>query len=408
VTDSKVKLARNLNSVIAANVACGMANLFALGWFARVLGPGTMGDYAVVSTGVQLIAAFLSAGFDQAVIRMPSDRSLVAAAALATFGQSLSLVASSVAVYSIAAAVYPEASTTLLGPAAIVVAAVVISMFANLHAAPLAARMDYGFLALARVAALAIGLGCGLAIAFSDQSAYALAFRDAVSAVVMLALCRARLGESLPWRTNGEALKRLFDFGKSLWALNVTERLVLRLDYGIVGVLLGREAVGAYFVVRGLIEGVLGFLVQPVQTVLYAYYCRVNDGGYRNPLDSANVTGLYVLVCLGFAAVSWIAGPSVARAVVGAAYVGASSVLPALVVYSGAILWFENQKVFAIARGVHRHFVGPRLVQLAMAAALIAPAVKVWGMVGASVATALGAVVLAIMATAFSGIETKR
>lgn len=407
MTDFRVGLARNLNWVVASNVVCGIANLAAMAWFARILGPGTMGDYAVVVTAVQLVAAFLSAGFDQAIIRTPDDRNLAGAAALATLGQSLLVIASSVSVYAIGNLIYPEVSTHLLGPATLVVMAVVMSMFGSLYAAPLAGRMRYGFLAIARVVAVAIGLGCGLALALFDQSPYAPALRDLVTAVVTLVLCRARLGERLMWHTNGEALRRLFEFAKSLWGLNVSERLVLRLDYGIVGALLGREAIGAYFVVRGMVEGVLGFLVQPIQTVLYAYYCRMSDGADPRPFGSANFMGLYALACAVAAVASWFMGETIIGLLVGKAYASAGNILPALVIYSGAILWFENQKVFAMARGTHRSFVGPRLIQLAMAAVLIAPAVAALGMVGASIGTACGAVALAVMATVLSRRQKK-
>ena len=405
MTDSSKRLLRNLNWVIAANTVAGIANFLAIAWFARTLGPATMGDYAIVVTTVQLVAAFLSAGFDQAIIRMPRDRDIAAAAAAATLAQSLLLVVGSAGVYLYFLFRSPAEAADISGPAALVLTAIVVSFFANLLAAPIAAELDYRFLSVSRLVSIGLGIGAGVALASHDYGLYALACRDACAGLVMLLLCQSHARGPLSWRTSRQGIRRLFHFAKGLWALNMTERLVFRLDYGLVGFLLGKEVLGAYFVVRGLVEGMLGFLVNPVQTVLFAHYCHAEDTGIDRIATRRRVVSLYFASSAGAAAFAWVFGPKLLTWFIGGAYAEASAMLPALVVYASAILWFENQKVLAMSRLRHHRVVYARLLQIAAYLVLALPAIHYFGIVGASIATAAGGVALALTSTRLARFE---
>lgn len=403
--DSSRRLVRNLNWVVAANAIAGLSNFLAIAWFARTLGPATMGDYAIVVTTVQLLAAFLSAGFDQAIIRMPRDSVVAAAAAVATLGQSLLLVLGSAGVYFYFLIWIPVETADLSGPAALILAAIVISFFANLLAAPIAAELDYRFLALSRLVSTGLGIGAGVTLASQDYGLYALACRDVFTALVMLLFCRSRARAPLSLRASRQGIRQLFHFAKGVWALNLTERLVFRLDYGLVGLLLGKEVLGAYFVVRGLVEGMLGFLVHPVQTVLFAHYCHAEAAAAGTLATRRRVAFLYTAACAAAAALAWGLGPNLLATLVGGAYTEASTMLPALVVYAGAILWFENEKVLAMSRFRHHRVVYARLLQIASLFVLAIPAIRYFGIVGASIATATASVVLALASTRLAGIK---
>lgn len=391
--------ARNLNWVLAANAVAGVANFLAVAWFARSFGPATMGDYAVLVTGIQLVAAFLSAGFDQAVIRMHADQGVAAAAAMATAVQSVLLVVASAVVYVVFFLQVPESATGLVGPGSIVLAAIIISLFANLLAAPIAAELDYRFLAIARAVSTFLGISGALGLAAKGYIHYALVARDAISALALLAACWWRAKPNFGWRATRESILRLLHFSKGMWTLNVAERLALRMDYGAVGLLLGTEALGAYFVVRGLVEGGLGFLLHPIQTVLYGHYCsdeRNNPGVARIP---ARTVGIFVLLCLGLAGAVWFSGELIVTVLLGSAYVEVGRILPAMVIYAGAVIWFEINKVLAMAKQNHGPLVYGRLLQMAGFGLLVVPATASAGILGATWATATGALLLAVFAT---------
>ncbi|MCC6134845.1 MAG: oligosaccharide flippase family protein [Gammaproteobacteria bacterium] len=405
MTNSSKRLLRNLNWVVSANAVAGIANFLAIAWFARALGPTTMGDYAIVVTVIQLVTAFLSAGFDQAIIRMPHDLDITAAAGAATIAQSLLVVLGSAVVYLYFFIQTPAEAAVISGPAALVLAAMVVSLFSYLLAAPIAAEMDYRFLTVSRLASTGLGIGAGVVLATLDYGLYALAWRDACTGLVMLLLLRSRAVGPLPWRASSKGIRKLFHFAKGLWALNLTERLVLRLDYGVVAFLLGKEVLGTYFVVRGIVEGMLGFLVNPVQTVLFAHYCHTEHAAMARKATHRRVVFLYIAACVGAAAFAWVFGPKLLDWLVGSAYAEAGAMLPALVVYAGAILWFENEKVFAMSRLRHHRVVYARLFQIAILLILVFPAIYFYGIVGASIATATGGVALALTSTMLARTE---
>lgn len=399
MTESTGRLLRNINWVVAANAIAGAANFLAIAWFARTLGPVTMGEYAAVVTAVQLVVAFLSAGFDQAVIRMPGDREVAGAAAMATVLQSVALVLGSAVVYLVFYFQSPAGARELSGPAAVILAAIIVSVFSYLIAAPIAAELDYRFLALSRLVAAASGIGSGMAMAMQGHGLYSLALRDMFTAAVMLALCAWRAGGGLSWKTSRDGFRRLLVFARGLWALNLTERLMYRLDHGLVGLLLGKEVLGAYFVVRGLVEGILGFLVTPIQTVLYTHYCRLEHGGRAKRMSDRRMMVGFALALTALGVLAWAIGHEVLTWLLGLAYADMAVILPSLAIYAGAILWFENEKVRAMACLRHHRVVIARIVQIVLYLLLVFPAIHFFGVGGAGAATAAAGVVLALVAT---------
>jgi O-antigen/teichoic acid export membrane protein len=388
-------LLRSLNWVVAANAIAGVINFFSLAWFARRVGAASMGDYALVVTVVQLIASVLSAGFDQAVIRMPKDRDIAAAAGIATVIQSVLLVAISGFVYLYFFLHSSTESARLFGAAWLIVAAIIITFFANLLAAPIAAEMDYRFLSAARLISTLLGLALGVSLAISAFGVYSLACRDAFGAVVMLLLCRFRRRSGLPWLTNRAGVRRLMQFTKGLWTLNVMERLVFRIDYGIVGLIFGKDVLGIYFVIRGLVEGILGFLVTPIQTVLFSHYCGLDETFQQEPGQQRRVGCTYVATGAAVAALAWIFAHAAIGKLLGPRYADGSVLVPGLVIYAAGILWFEYVKVRAMSQYRHNKLVYARMLQMGAFVVLIFPCAYLFGIGGAGLATGAGGAVLA-------------
>lgn len=383
---------------MAANLVAGVTNFLAIAWFARELGTTVMGDYAVVITALQLVSAFLSAGFDQAVIREPESRELWAAANVATFAQSFLLLAASGLVYILYYLQSPTVALKLLYPAALVLGSMVVSLFFYLLAAPIAASLGYRYLSLARLASTLTGVGAGLCFAGLDTGIYSLAVRDLIAASTMLLLVRIKSPACLTWKANRAGLARLTFFAWGMWGLNVLERIALRLDYALVGMLLGKETLGMYFVVRGLVEGLLGFLVSPIQTVLYAYYCRLQDNSRLKWRVSEGTSIAYWGGCILLATFSYYVAPYGIIMLLGETYLLAHAIVPGLVLYAGGILWYENVKVLAMSQHWHHRVLVARFVQLIVMLIVIYPLTKELGIFGAGMASAAGAIALAISA----------
>lgn len=389
----------NLNQVVAANAIAGLANVGSTVWFARILGPGIMGDYAIIVVALQVVTALLVPGFNQAVIREPSRKELAAAGTLATAVQScLVLVAGGIA-YGWALWYESPAGRDLSLPCALLGASLILSFWSNLLAAPLEAQMVYRALVRTRLLALTAGIAAGIAAAAQGLEIYALVLRDLVTAVITLVLLRRDSPFRLTWQGWKGGMQDLLHFARGLWGLNALEKLALRLDYAFVGILFDKNVLGIYFAVRGLIEGALGFLVSPIQTVLYAFYCRMRTHPAQLTPSLHQGAGLMLAAVLVLGAGAFFTGPWWVETLLTERYAPGHTLLGGLVLYAGAMVWFENMKVLAMSRNIHRLLVVPRLAQVGVAVSITLPLVRFGGLAGAGFAAGLSALVLAAFAT---------
>ena len=393
------QLFANFNRVITANAVAGLANVCATIWFARVLGPGTLGDYAVLMVTFQLVTALLVPGFNQALIREPSRNELVAAATAATCVQScvIGAVAALFALFSFWLGT--DQIRELVCPGLLLGGALVVTFWSNLLASPLEASLAYGSLSVIRIVSIGGGIGVGLVGASRGWGIYALVVRDVVTAVVALALVVRKSPLVLAWRRWKQGIHDLLWFSAGMWALNGLEKLALRIDYAIVGVVFDKEALGIYFAVRGLVEGALGFVVSPIQTVLYSFYCRMSVSTVRLWPRLINIAGGLVGLVVAVECLCLFVGAWFVETFFGAQYRSGEALLAGLVLYAGAMLWFETVKVWAMSRDLHRTMVLPRVVQLASLLATTFPLIRAGGLGGAGLAAGLSASFLAVIAT---------
>jgi O-antigen/teichoic acid export membrane protein len=387
--------------VMLANLITGGINFVAMAWFALKLGPTAMGEYAIIVTSLQVIFAFLSAGFDQAVIREPDCEETSSAACLATVSQSSMLLVACGIAYIIFYAHSPVAAGNLIYPCAVMLGSMIISLFSNLFAAPIAARLDYRYLSYTRLFATLAGVGTGILLVMKGTGLYALVFREFITVFGALIIYKLKSPlQLISGKITRSGLHKLMHFASGTWALNTLERVVFRMDYVLVGAIFGKELLGMYFVLRGLVEGLLGFLIAPIQTVLYTYYCRLQEKALlRWPITSglsiAYWSGVFVMALLGYCL-----SPLVVI-LVGEAYNTVHSIVPCLVFYAGSTLWYENAKVWFMAQQMHHKLIVARMIQLFLIVIAIYPFAKVFQIFGAGLATAVGALSLAATAWFF-------
>jgi O-antigen/teichoic acid export membrane protein len=389
----------NLNWVLLANVLIGVINLFAGAWFARFLGPQVIGNYATIFVGIQIVTAVMVPGFNLAIIREPNRNEVLAAATLATLLQSVMVVITGGLMYGGFYVYDSVAATPLLLPSALLLTSLIISFWMYLLAAPLEAGMKYQVLVKVRLLAVFSSIILGFIAAAQGLGIYALIVRDIIFAVLTLVLTRMYSPIKLNWRGWRNGFGRFWSFSSALWKLNALEKLALRLDYALVGMFLGKESLGVYFAVRGLVEGGLGFILSPVQTVLYAFYCRAQN--VPSILNMILGKGLAYLACGTLAAmlVSLILGPIFIRLLLGEQYSEGSYLLVGLAAYALGIVWFENLKVLAVSRNSHKAMVLVRVLQIAISIILIYPLLKVAGLTGAGISAGISAIAMAVIAT---------
>ncbi len=398
-TERQGRFRASLNWVLAANLATGGLNFLAGAWFARHLGPGAMGAYVAVSTAILLLGGCLSPGFDQALIRAPESGSLRAAGVRATHLQAVLVALLALLLYLGVRFGAGSPGGMSLEVGIPVLGGVLAGFYANLLAAPLAARLDYRFLAVARLGGALIGVGAGLGMAWAGQGALALAVRDLAGALGLLALVVWR--SPLAWGMAGwrEGLPELIRFTLPLWGLTLLEKLIQRIDYALVGILFGLERLGIYFALRMIVEGALAFVVNPIQTVVFAHACagqRAEGGGPPRILPPVVPFWGAALVVLPLLA--W-AGPPLVQGVLGPKYQAAGALVPGFALLAVSTVWFELVKVSAMARNTHAAMLPARLFQLVLYVPLVAVLSNRFNLAGAAWAAGAASLGLALAAT---------
>ncbi|PWT74113.1 MAG: hypothetical protein C5B60_07205 [Chloroflexi bacterium] len=401
------RLFNNLKHVLSANVITGLVNFLSTVWFARKLGPEIMGQFAVLLVVIQMLTAFLTPGFNQAIIRNPSRNTLATAATFATFLQSLVMIGASAILYGMVYWVSNQHVANLLLPGIGMLASAVMSLWMYLLAVPFEAGLDYRSLVYIRIVALMVSIVTGVLAVEAGFGLYALVIRDLVFSLASLIILRSKSPFPLIWEGWREGISPLFRFARGLWPLNILERLVLRLDYAMVGLLFDIETLGIYFAVRGIVEGALGFTLSPIQTVLYAYYCR---------LPNINVVSITILrkdllLLVGLAttaviAVLHVTGDWIVATTLGIQYSRGYVLLDGLVLYAVSVAWFEHIKVLTMSQDNHHSMMLARMVQLMLSVALVFPLVRYLGLMGAGLSAGIAAAAMAglsmwILAKAF-------
>lgn len=390
---------QNLAYVFTGNAFSGIINSISLIWFARVLGTKVMGDYAAIVVGIQLVTSIMIPGFNQAVIREPARQELTAAAIIATMFQSclLLVVGSVIGLY-----MYWQDEETSLGsilPIFLLLLCLVLSFWVYLLSVPFEASMKYEVLVKVRIISSIGGIIAGLAAAQAGQGIYALIMRDLVFSVSSVGLLR--MYSPLPfvlheWR---KGMESLLAFTRGLWGLNAMEKVALRIDYALVGFLIGKDELGIYYTIRGLVEGLIGFVVSPIQTVVYSFYCRLHDvSELVNHLLDKGIIMAFVGAALTIPSI-FVLGPSIVSVLLGEAYGDGNNLLPGFVLYAFGLIWFENIKTLAVSQNLHHSMQLARLTQLVISLALIFPFVRLFGLGGAGTSAGIASICMAIVST---------
>lgn len=393
------RLRLDLTSVFATNALTGALNFIVLIYFARALGPEILADYALILIGIELAFLVLNFGFNQSLIYQGRLASATVAAVIwCTTLQSVALVLISYAVWFGYSLLDQEDATRLLVPATWLLIARLLGLHSAVALTPFEVRLEYRTVSKIRAVAAIVSSAVGVFAATLEHSVMPLIYRELTSACICLVAAAILTGQSFRFTASKDAFEAVWRYSKRMWILNVLERAALRIEYLLVALLLGRDILGAYFALRSVVEGMLGLLVVPVQTVVFGYYCRSNIKNYVSPILNYGAPFVLGLAVLGFAA-GIVAGPTLLVWILGAEYRVAAPVIAGLVFYSFCVLWYENVKVLSMS--LNRHIVGVsgRLGQLLMMVVVLPLMAAAWGLHGIGNGLALAGFALAVVPT---------
>lgn len=390
--------AGGLSLVFVGNAVSGILNLATQIFLARKLGASVIGDYGKLSVAIDIAILLVNFGFNQAVIRLRATAESLAAGYVLVCAQA-------VAAGLIATIIFWVGSSTGMvvvswSAMLVMLVARVCGLFATMTYAQLEADLKYSRLVLLQVVAAACGAFVVLIGVGEIRNAYILLLRDLTVAVALLVgaiLATSSIGQARGASRSAvaAALPGVMRFSWSMWKLNVMERIALRSDYVIAGALLGSGTFGLYFQIRGLLEGLLGYVLSPIQTVWFAFLCHATNRAKlaAKVVMLAIVLGVPAAILLAVAAS--IYGQALVIALLGRDWGKGHVLLPSLVMYALGIVVFELMKVRAMADGNHDRIVICRVMQIAVATITSIVLIRKFGLLGAGIATATGALVAA-------------
>jgi O-antigen/teichoic acid export membrane protein len=396
---SKRGLTRSLTNVFAVTAYAGLLNFVVLIYFVRTLGPTPVALYAATTLGIELAVLMLNFGFNQALVyHGRSGNTLLPAVLYLTAAQSLAISAATGVVWLVYMAIDQEGAQVLLGPGSWILLARLMGIWGNVALAPLEVDFRYSSVSAIRASAATAGAFTGVVAAHHYHDVFAFVLRDLAAAVVSLTAAMATSKFRVHFKIDSAAIRAVLQYGHKTWALNVLERAALRLEYLVVAAFLGRELLGIYFAIRSIVEGFLGFMVTPIQTVLFAHYCRTRSASSLRPQ-----LALGLPVTLGVAAVCYalgfLFGDALATLLLGLKYRHAAQAIGGLAFYAICMIWFENVKVLSMSRDMHVAGVPARLAQLAVLLVATPVAAHRCGLTGVGASVALAALLPALIAT---------
>lgn len=237
-----------------------------------------------------------------------------------------------------------------------------------------------------------------LSLAFTGHGAWSLAVGTAAGSVAYAATCWFLVGRQAPWqiwRISKSALLANVKYGAPVAGSSLLARLIFDIDYLIIGIILGAQALGYYTLAFRLPEVVILNVFFVLSTVLFPLYARVRGEPERlraGYLTSVRIQSLYgVTAGVGLSVVA----PVLVPLVFGDKWDEAVLPLIFLALYAAA------RSLGAGANDVYKALGRPGLsIVVSLVRLLILLPVLLystrWGIVGVAVAQLVVAVVFAV------------
>ncbi|AOT02487.1 lipopolysaccharide biosynthesis protein [Arthrobacter sp. U41] len=157
-----------------------------------------------------------------------------------------------------------------------------------------------------------------LSLALSGHGAWSLAVGTAAGSVAYAATCWFLVGRSAPWqiwRVGKDALRANLKYGAPVAGSSLLARLIFDIDYLIIGLFLGAQALGYYTLAFRLPEVLILNVFFVLSTVLFPLYSQVRSEPERlrsGYLTSVRIQSLYgVTTGVGLAVVAPVLVPLV-------------------------------------------------------------------------------------------------
>gem|GEM_PF-5915034 len=311
-----------------------------------------VGLYGVVAVGVDLFATALSFGFNQAIIRYGPTQRILRAVATLTILQLVAFFVLGVSGLAILFRVGGPGAPTMTAVAAICGFARALGILGTLAAARWENRFDFQDLARRRSFGAGFANIVSVVVLIATHSVVTLAARDVLSALAILVSLRGGLLAYRGISIRDPAARAVFRYCMPIYLLGLAERVYGRVDLMLAGKLLGRTEFGFYYQVRALIDGVSALPLSAMQSVIFAYYCRVRDAAAVFQVRSRQLLAASLMLVVAFLAIgatTSVPWKWVFSVLLGAQWAGAEIVVWPLIAQAVSALCFEHARAYSLA-----------------------------------------------------------
>ena len=393
------QLKKNLSIVFSSNVILAIINMVTMIYFMRIIGAGEVGKYATIIVGIELSLSVVRFGFNQYIILHPNDQVLFNTTFIAITIQSIISV---VIVSLLLAVLYflGNEIQSFLVPGSFLILAQILGYYTTFFYARLEAKMEYDKIVQFRLYSRFLGIFSGFIMLFWYKDLTVLVIRDFLTSVLFFLLILNLVKPKIQIQFSKKSFQKIWNFSFKFLGLNILERVAQRIDYAIVRILLSEVDLGIYYAIRGIMEGILGFIVFPIQTVIYSYYTKLdNKIQLFQKINSYNWL-LLVVVVIGLL-LTKVDFSFLIDILFGEEFISGNYLLAGLFIYFFSIIWFENFKVFSIAIEIQSATIISRVIQVITSLIFVTLFTWLYGFTGAGLASGLSAMVLVFSSSFF-------
>lgn len=313
---------------VAANQLLRLATVLVI---ARALTPDEFGLAAMALSAWAVVTVLTDLALAAALVqRVEIDETDRSTAFWAGAGAGVVLALAGLACSGVVANVFGEPDVQWLFAALALV--VLLNSLAAAHVALLTRVMNFRTLELVSVTSTVAGAAAGIGLALSGAGAWAVVGNAVVVAAVSCALSWSCSG----WRPrllfSLERLRHLFTFAATLSATRFVVALQRNGDRLLVGRFLGAAAVGLYAVPASIVLVPAARLVDPIRSVLFPAFSRLQQSRLELADAWLRVTRLVFAVLAPLLAALALAAPDVVELLLGATWADAAPILRILAV----------------------------------------------------------------------------
>jgi PST family polysaccharide transporter len=357
---------------------------------ARMLGPLTLGQFALAMSYSEILGILGSFSFAQALVQLDQRlEKLVDTVFWMTMAVTIVIFGLSAAIYPVLRHFQgPEVAKLFLA----LVAAKIITGASSTLEGVLQQRFHFGRLATLRLVTSGLGMVLALAAAWMGGGALALLVRDVspmAMGIVVIWVGMKRSGVAISFSICRKTAREVWQLGRALFLVRGAEVAYHRADELIVGLVLGPTSLGFYSQARYLASLPNAALAPATAAVGLRTMSALREDVPRLQRAYCLLQYCLAIVMLPLGLVAFLGSDLIVRTMLGPGWMPTAHALKALSLWMIILPLFESEKTFLIATQKWWTISLTFVVQLSIVAVLAYPLSRWMGAPGIALLTAV-------------------